>query len=191
MNKVENGSVRVTIFGGSKPKSGEPDYEEALKLGVYLGDACCAVLTGGYIGTMEAVSRGAALVGGHVIGVTCDEIESWRPVAPNPWVMEERRYPTLRKRLYALIEDCDVAMALPGGIGTLAEISVMWSQLQTGASTPRPLILIGRGWEVTMKVFFDTLGEYVIEKDRKWLYFVQDVDSAYELFKSLTLHFCS
>lgn len=31
------------------------------------------VLNGGYIGTMEAVSRGAAEAGGHVIGVTCEE----------------------------------------------------------------------------------------------------------------------
>jgi uncharacterized protein (TIGR00725 family) len=186
MSENANKQIRVTVFGGSKPKPGELDYEEALKLGKQLGDARCAVLTGGYIGTMEAVSRGAALAGGHVIGVTCDEIESWRPVTPNPWIMEERRYPTLRKRLYALIEDCDVAMALPGGIGTLAEIAVMWSQLQTGASAPRPLILIGKGWEITMNAFFGALGEYVTKNDRRWLYFAPNVDAASQHLQTLT-----
>ena len=57
------------------------------------------MLTGGYIGTMEAVSRGAAEAGGHVIGVTCEEIEAWRPVRVNAWVKEEIRRKTLMERL--------------------------------------------------------------------------------------------
>ena len=73
---------RITVFGGSKPRPSQPAYQEALLLGQLLGSQGYTVLTGGYIGTMEAVSRGAAESGGHVIGVTCDEIERWRPVAP-------------------------------------------------------------------------------------------------------------
>ncbi len=186
MTDSQNRLRRVTVFGGSLPKPGESAYQDAFKLGQLLGEMGCAVLTGGYIGTMEAVSRGAAENGGHVIGVTCDEIESWRPVAPNQWVMEEMRYPTLRQRLYALIDHCDLAMALPGGIGTLAEIAVMWSQLQTGASQPRPMILIGSGWEATITTFFTTLSEYTPEKDRRWLHFASDIDAAFQLFQSLT-----
>ncbi|MBC8506792.1 MAG: LOG family protein, partial [Chloroflexi bacterium] len=109
--------MRITVFGGSKPKPGEPAYDDAYYLGQLLGAQGYSVLTGGYIGTMEAVSRGAAEAGGHVIGVTCDEIESWRPVSPNRWVLEEMRFPTLKERMYALIEECDAAMTLPDGIG--------------------------------------------------------------------------
>ena len=61
----------VTIFGGSEPHAGEPAYEEARRLGELLAAAGFTVLTGGYIGTMEAVSRGANETGGHVIGITC------------------------------------------------------------------------------------------------------------------------
>jgi uncharacterized protein (TIGR00730 family) len=177
--------MRVTVFGGSKPVSGEAEYAEALTLGRLLGDSGYIVLTGGYIGTMEAVSRGTAEAGGHVIGVTCDEIEAWRPVTPNPWVQEEMRFPTLRERLYALIENCDAALALPGGIGTLAEIAIMWSQLQTGASKSRPLILIGRGWETLIQTFYNFLGEYIPGKDRGWLHFVPDVESAVHVLPTL------
>ena len=49
-------------------------YAEALALGELLAQRGHTVLTGGYMGTMEAVSDGAAAAGGHVIGVTCDEI---------------------------------------------------------------------------------------------------------------------
>ena len=170
---------RVTVFGGSNP--GERDYEQALQLGRLLGLAGCTVLTGGYIGTMEAVSRGAAESGGHVIGVTCEEIEAWRPVRPNPWVQEEMRYPTLRQRIFALIENCDAAIALPGGPGTLAEVAITWNHLLTGAISPRPLILVGPGWQEMMDQFYRSFDGYVPERQRKWLIFAGDVQEAARL----------
>jgi uncharacterized protein (TIGR00730 family) len=173
--------MRVTVFGGSEPRPGEPAYEEALQLGLLLARAGHTVLTGGYIGTMEAVSCGAAEAGGHVIGVTCDEIESWRPVLPNRWVKEQMRYPTLRLRLFALIENCDAAIVLPGGIGTLAELAEMWSHLQTGAITPRPLILVGPGWKSVMDQFITTFTRYILEQHRRWLSFAPDVETAVRL----------
>ena len=176
---MEN-EFRVTVFGGSKPQVGSPAYEEARKLGASLATAGYTVLTGGYIGTMEAVSRGASEAGGHVIGVTCEEIEAWRPVKANRWVAEEMRYPTVRQRLYALIDHCDAALALPGGIGTLAEIAVTWSQLQVGASEPRPLIVVGEGWEKTFSTFYQVLGEYIALSDRQWLRFAPDVKRAFQ-----------
>ncbi len=177
--------MKITVFGGSKPKPGEPAYDDAYYLGQLLGAQGYSVLTGGYIGTMEAVSRGAAEAGGHVIGVTCDEIESWRPVSPNRWIMEEMRFPTLKERMYALIEECDAALTLPGGIGTLAEAAAMWSQLQTGATSPRPLILIGSGWGKTLHTLFNSLDEYISEEDRKLLSTAEDVESAYQILQSL------
>jgi len=180
---IEN--IRVTVFGGSKPKEGKIAFQDALNLGTLLGQAGFTVLTGGYIGTMDAVSRGASEAGGHVVGVTCDEIESWRPVAPNSWINEELRFPTLKKRLYALIDNCDAALALPGGIGTLQEIIVMWAQLQIGGCNPKPLILIGEGWEKTIGAFFWHFGEYVPEKDRQLINFVPDVTTALEVLQNL------
>lgn len=180
----KHSSLRVTVFGGSLPKLGEPAYEDALELGKLLGAAGYTVLTGGYMGTMEAVSRGAAESGGHVIGVTCDEIEAWRSAKPNPWVQDELRYPTLRQRLYALIDACDAAIALPGGVGTLAEIATMWSQMQVTATSPLPLILIGDGWKTMLEDFFDELGEYVPEKTRALVAFAPDVKTAFSLLQS-------
>ena len=80
--------MKVSVFGGSQPREGTTAYEEARKLGELLAKQGHVVLTGGYIGTMEAVSRGAAEAGGHVIGVTCEEIERWRKVGGNRWVKE-------------------------------------------------------------------------------------------------------
>ena len=60
----------VAVFGSSQTEPGSLEWEEARRAGTRLGEAGYAVITGGYGGTMEAVSSGAADAGGHVIGVT-------------------------------------------------------------------------------------------------------------------------
>jgi uncharacterized protein (TIGR00730 family) len=177
--------MRITVFGGSAPKPNEPAYQEAYRLGQLIGGAGHTVLTGGYIGTMEAVSKGANQAGGHVIGVTCDEIENWRSVASNQWVLEEIRYPTVRERMYRLIEDCEAAFALPGGVGTLAEIAVTWNQIQTAAIPTKPLVVIGEAWHDTFNQMFAGLPTYIRPAHIKLLSFSPDVDSAFELFTDL------
>jgi uncharacterized protein (TIGR00730 family) len=177
---------RITIFGGSAPMA--HDYQQALQLGGLLGNSGYTIITGGYIGTMEAVSRGANETGGHVIGVTCDEIEAFRPVGPNSWVHEEKRYPKIRQRLMAMIEECDAAVALPGGAGTLTEICLMWNHLLIGAIAPRPLILVGEGWKTTFDHFYASLGNYTPEKERRWLTFTPDVITTFDLLRNKKLY---
>jgi len=175
----------ITVFGGSLPESGSQAYQDAQRLGNLLAGAGFAVQSGGYIGTMEAVSRGASEAGGHVIGVTCDEIESWRPVSPNQWVQEQKRCPTLRERLYRLIDECDAAIALPGGIGTLAEVALTWADLQIHPERPKPLIVVGLGWEETLGTFKTELGEYIPAVDQNRIITVPDVESAASVLNDL------
>ena len=169
---------RVTIFGGSQPRQGDSAYEQAVRLGYLLGKAGCTVLTGGYTGTMEAVSRGAAEAGGHVIGVTCEDIERWRPVKANAWLHEEWHCATLNERLARMIDNCEAALALPGGPGTLTEIALTWNLLLTRSIQPRPLVLIGPGWKAIFDIFLQTMGSYIPQDQREWLSFAEDVDSA-------------
>ncbi|HEX5836549.1 MAG TPA: LOG family protein [Anaerolineales bacterium] len=173
--------MRVSVFGGSQPKEGEPAYAEARKLGKLLAERGHMVLTGGYIGTMEAVSRGAQEAGGHVIGVTCEDIEAWRQVKPNSWVMEEVRRKTLIERLHTLIHESDAALALPGGAGTLTEIALMWNLMIVESLHRRPLILVGRGWQSTFDQFFRELGSYMTAPQREILHFAEDVHTAVKL----------
>lgn len=173
--------MNVSVFGGSQPREGDAAYKEARLLGELLARAGHSVLTGGYIGTMEAVSRGAAEAGGHVIGVTCEEIEAWRAVKANAWVKEERRKKTLLERLQVLIEDCDAAIALPGGPGTLAEIALTWNLMIVESRHRSPLILVGGGWQSTFDQFFRELDAYTPVHQRDLLQFAPDVHTAVKL----------
>jgi uncharacterized protein (TIGR00725 family) len=181
-------SARVTVFGGSQPKPGDSIYQEALDLGKKLAQNGYILLNGGYIGTMEALSRGATEAGGHVIGVTCDQIEAWRPVKANQWITEEWHYGSLQERMFALIENCDAYLALPGGVGTLAEIILTWNLLLTHVLPPRPLILIGPGWQVTIQQFITEQGEFIPENQRQWISFVPNVNSAITRLKELLVN---
>lgn len=172
---------QISVFGGSSPKKGSTAYQDAYRLGELLGGAGLTVLTGGYMGTMEAASHGASAAGGHVIGVTSEQMEEWRPIGPNPWVEEEWRCETFQERLISLVENCDAAIALPGGIGTLLEICLTWNQVAIEAMQPKPLILMGSQWHRIMDTFFKELGDYIPMENREYIAFAPDPYKAFEL----------
>jgi uncharacterized protein (TIGR00730 family) len=173
--------MNVTVFGGSQPRPGSNAYVEAYQLGKYLAESGHTVLTGGYKGAMEAVSRGANEAGGHVIGVTCEDIEHWRGVGVNAWVLEERKFKTLQQRLDGLINGCQAAIALPGGPGTLTEISLMWNLMIVGAIHRRPLILVGHGWKAMFDQAYSEMSDYYVERQRALIQFSPDINSAVRL----------
>lgn len=173
--------MNITVFGGAQPQTGTPAYQEAYLLGKILAGAGHTVLTGGYMGTMEAISRGAAEAGGHVIGVTCEEIEHWRKIGANAWVKEERRKKTLMERLEELITSCDAAIALPGGPGTLTEIALMWNLMIVESLPRRPLVLVGDGWQSVFDQFFHSFSTYMPRNPEEGLLFAKDVETAAKL----------
>ena len=142
----------ISVFGGNAVAAGDPGYLEGLQVGRALAQAGFTVATGGYGGIMEAVSRGAKEAGARVIGVTT-VIFADRRLAPNPWVDEEIRLPTLFQRLHYLVTFSAALVALRGGIGTLSEVALSWSLIQVSEMTRRPLILVGPAWRQTMETY--------------------------------------
>lgn len=177
----------LTVFGGSSPQPGSPVYESCRHLGKIAAQAGWTVATGGYMGVMEAISRGAAENGGHVIGVTCDELNNLRPSGANEWVTEVRNFPSLKDRLWHLVEICDGAIAMPGGIGTLAEITVMWNSIGINSIPPKPLILVGDGWSNIINTLNKEQSSYMRADDLKWIHFSSDAISAFNQIADYTL----
>jgi uncharacterized protein (TIGR00730 family) len=177
-------NMKISVFGGSQPTPSSLAYEEARQLGKMLAQHGHTVLTGGYIGTMEAISRGANEAGGHVIGVTCGEIERWRDVGVNTWVQEVWRKQTLVERLQVLIRECDAAIALPGGPGTLTEISLMWNLMIVESMRRRPLVLVGSGWQSVFDQLFKSFDLYIPPNQRELLRFAKDVQTAVKMIEN-------
>ena len=137
------GQKIVTVFGSSRPKAGEPDYEEARALGVALAEKKMIVCTGGYGGVMEGVSRGAKEAGGRTLGVTAEFFK----VRANAWVDEEIRVATWQDRLFELIRRGHGYVACKGGTGTLVELAVVWEMLNKSVMAEKPFIVLGEFWQ--------------------------------------------
>lgn len=118
-----------------------------------------------------------------MIGVTCGEIERWRDVGKNRWVKEEWRKQTLVERLQVLIRECDAALALPGGPGTMTEITLMWNLMIVESMHRRPLVLVGNGWQSVIDQLFKSFNPYIPANQRELLRFGKDVQTAVELIE--------
>lgn len=132
----------VTVFGSSRPKAGESDYEEARRLGGELARRGFQVCSGGYTGVMEAVSRGAKEAGGRTIAITSTFFRS----QTNRWVDEEHAASTWQERLFELIRFGEGFVACKGGTGTLVELAVVWEMLNKGVMAGKPFVTLGDFW---------------------------------------------
>ena len=143
----------VAVFGSSAGNPGEEGYETARACGRLLAEAGYAVATGGYGGTMEACSRGAADAGGQVIGVTAPAAFPGRPAA-NPWVREEVPAATIPERIHKILARSAACIALDGSIGTLTELAVAWNVAFVAglAGAPaKPVVAVGPTWRAVVE----------------------------------------
>ena len=132
----------ITVFGSSRPRDGQPGYEEARALGSALAGKGFTVCSGGYGGVMEAVSRGTKESGGETIGVTAKFFRS----RANQWVEKEVRKKSWQDRLFELIRLGDGYVACTGGTGTLVELAVVWEMLNKNVVEGKPLVALGDFW---------------------------------------------
>jgi uncharacterized protein (TIGR00730 family) len=134
----------VTVFGSSRPREGDADYEEARILGRALAKHGFSICSGGYGGVMEAASRGAKEAGGKTVGVTAD---FFKTAKLNRWIDEEVRLQTWEERLFELIRRADAFVACKGGTGTLVELAVVWEMLNKAVMSAKPFAVLGNFWE--------------------------------------------
>ena len=138
---------KVIVFGASATETWEPIYQEGINLGKKLAISGHEVWNGGYFGLMGAVSRGARSAGGIVRGVTSKTF-SFRS-GENPWLTHKIEAENSIERLKIMLIRCDVAIALPGSIGTLNEI-LMLLTLWKVRESEMPLI----AWKSTYEDLF-------------------------------------
>jgi len=165
----------VTIFGGSKCTESSQEYLEARELGARLAKAGFTICTGGYLGIMEAASRGAREMGGRVFGIVMNQFKS----EPNRYLTDKVATDHFYDRLQNLITRSVGFVALRGGMGTVTEVSLVWNKLQTGVIDRRPLVLVGDCWKPVVDVWQKYLA--VSESDVKYLDFASDATAAAEI----------
>ena len=165
----------VTIFGGSRCEEGSKEYEEAREVGQLLAEAGFTICTGGYLGVMEAASRGARERGGRVLGIVMNQFRS----EPNRFLTDKVATDHFYDRLQNLIQRSIGFIAIKGGMGTVTEISLVWNKLQTGVLQDRPLVLLGDCWGQVVTAWRNNL--VVSPEDVKLLSFADSPAEAVRL----------
>lgn len=138
---------RVTIFGSARIPSDHWVYAAVRDLAAELARMGCVIVTGGGPGLMQAANEGAALAGsgaqGRSIGIRVN-LPFEQEV--NAFVGEAYEHRTFFSRLHHFVLVSDAFVVVPGGIGTVLELAMIWQLLQVRKLTHTPLILIGRMW---------------------------------------------
>lgn len=143
-----NGEV-IAVFGSSSTTPGTAEWTSAFDAGARLGRAGLGVLTGGYGGSMEAVSQGAASVGAPVIGVTAPALFPGRTGA-NRYVTEVIEAETLAGRIDRMTQRARGAIVLPGSVGTATELLICWNInhiVRRNGGTVFPCAAVGHAWQ--------------------------------------------
>jgi uncharacterized protein (TIGR00725 family) len=167
----------VTIFGGSKCLESDPEYRDARRVGELLAQAGFTICTGGYLGVMEAASRGAREYGGRVLGIVMNQFKH----EPNRFLTDKVATPHFYDRLQHLITRSVGFIAIRGGMGTVTELSLVWNKIQTRVIEPRPLVLLGDCWGPVVEQWQKFLA--VTDADVAALDFATTPEEAVEIVK--------
>jgi uncharacterized protein (TIGR00730 family) len=131
----------VSVFGSARIKPDHPYYKKTEIIARLLSDAGFSVISGGGPGLMEAANRGGHAGRSPAVGLN---IMLPHEQAGNGYqdVGINFRYFFARKMMFVRFASAYVVM--PGGFGTIDELTECLTLVQTGKSRKIPIILVGR-----------------------------------------------
>ncbi len=147
LRPVKKDFYRVTIFGSARVGPGTWVYDSVRDLARELAGLGISIVTGGGPGLMQAANEGASEVGADALAQSVGiRIELPFEQSANPYVGQVFNHRTFFSRLHHFVLVSDAFVVVPGGIGTLLELSMVWQLLQVRKLYDTPLIVIGKMW---------------------------------------------
>jgi len=132
--------VKICVFCSSSDAVDPAYFAAATEMGALIGtEGHTLVYGGGKVGMMGAVARAVHGNGGRVIGIIPDFMH--RKAVAYEKCDELTVTVDMRERKAMMMGTSEAFVALPGGFGTLEELSELITQLQFGILV-RPLVLV-------------------------------------------------
>ena len=129
--QAKNGKMRVAVYCSANSHIDPKYFEETAALGRWLAQNCHTLVFGGTdLGLMESIAKAVKEEGGRCVGVVPSKVEENGHVSK--WLDERIDCNNLSDRKDLMLQHSDVAVALPGGIGTLDEVFSMAASATIG-----------------------------------------------------------
>jgi len=170
----------VTIYGSARIKPGDEQYKKTEEIAHRLGEIGFSIITGGGPGVMEAANKGALKAGVKSVGVN---IELPEEQMPNAYTTITLTFSHFFVRKVMLVKYATAFIIMPGGLGTLDEVTEVLTLMQTHKIKPFPVILFNSDY---WKGFLDWLrtctlaSSFISEEDLDLLRVCDDTEEVVE-----------
>jgi uncharacterized protein (TIGR00730 family) len=176
----------ITVFGSARFKEDHRYYQLGMTIGKVIAEEGYTVMTGGGPGIMEAAARGAKSVNGSTVG--CN-IRLPFEQSPNPYLDVVTNFYYFFVRKVMLVKYSYAYVILPGGFGTLDELTEALTLIQTGKLYDFPVILVGTDY---WKGFIRWMESQMIEtgtispSDLKLIHLTDDPEEVRQIIRDMT-----
>ena len=173
--ELEDLPPAISIFGSAREKRNGFYYKKATEISKKLSDKGYAIITGGGPGIMEAANKGAKISVGLNIELPHEQ-------KTNPYVKIPLKFKYFFTRKVTFLKYSVGAVMMPGGFGTLDELSEVLTLIQTNRMSKIPIVFFGSEFYKPLLNFFDTMlkHNYIDKKDLNLFLVSDDVDESVE-----------
>lgn len=148
----------VSIYGSARITPGDELYAQTKEIARRLGEMGFSIITGGGPGVMEAANRGALEAGVKSIGLN---IQLPQEQLSNVYTTKSITFNHFFIRKIMLVKYASAFIMMPGGLGTIDEVTEVLTLMQTHKIKPFPVVLFdSKYW----KGFLDWLRRFVLPR---------------------------
>ena len=173
----------VSIYGSARIGPDDELYRQTEEIARRLGEMGFAIITGGGPGVMEAANRGALKAGAASVGLNIEVPEEQEP---NVYTTKSITFHHFFVRKVMLVKYATAFIMMPGGLGTLDELTEILTLMQTHKIRPFPVVLFNSSY---WKGFLDWLqvsvlaGGFISKEDFSLLTVCDDADAVIEIVR--------
>ncbi len=157
-DKLSGLGPAVTVYGSARIKPDDEVYNQTTEIARKLGELGFAIITGGGPGVMEAANKGAREAGVVSVGLN---IELPDEQSCNPYTTKTITFNHFFARKVMLVKYATSFIIMPGGLGTLDELTEVLTLIQTHKIRPFPVILFSSAY---WGGFLDWLQHFALNK---------------------------
>ncbi|HBQ21667.1 MAG: Rossman fold protein, TIGR00730 family [Deltaproteobacteria bacterium GWA2_38_16] len=190
---------KVTVFGSARSAASDPSSKQAKKFAEEMVRLGYMIMTGGGPGIMQAAQEGAGSTGSFGLNIQLPFEQQPNRIIQGDAKLVNYKYFFTRK--LTMVKESDALVLFPGGFGTQDELFETLTLLQTGKTTPTPVVCIDKKgdtyWKEWKKFNFDSLlrRKLISKDDTHLIHFTSDVNDAiahityfYKNYHSIRFH---